>query len=71
MNMVALYYHRSLPTALVVQLDNGSLWIRNSLIFSTILEKELTPYRGYRQQPPLMPVPSYLSRFYGMEAANG
>jgi len=57
-----LHYCRSLPIALIVEKEDGSLWISNTLEIKPIDETQLTPFYGHRES--LFSVPDYMTRFY-------
>ena len=58
----ALHYCRTLPNALIVEMEDGILWIRNTLEIKPIDATTLTPFYGHRES--LFPVPDYMTRFY-------
>ncbi|MCE5200860.1 MAG: hypothetical protein ABFD54_05935 [Armatimonadota bacterium] len=61
-----LYYHKSLPTVVVIKIADGQMLMQNSLELRPIDIAKCKPYRA-PQTEALIPVPEYLYRHYGIE----
>lgn len=65
------WYVDALPTAIVVELQDGTLKHFNLTPFRHLSEVDLKPYRGYHPRKMKgQPLPNYLYRFYGLEKSS-
>ena len=68
MKINGAWYVDEFPTAIVIELQDGTLKHFNLTPFRKITDADLKPYKGYHPRKMKgQPLPDYLYRFYGLE----